>query len=151
MDRDRGIQDIIPARTSTSTRRTTRRGMGMDKDKDMDMDRGTMRTSSSNISRDMGMHQVRVFLVLDAYGLTWTTDPPSGYYGSYVPGAPYPGGPSGSGGGGLQGGIASALQAVEGIAGRQTRLQLEKTVKSLSGCRLFFGGGVLTCFCSGEL
>ena len=94
-----------------------------------------------------------LFLVLDVYGLTWTTDPPSGYYGSYVPGAPYAGGPSGSGGGGggLQGGIASALQAVEGIAGRQTRLQLEKTVKSLSGCRLFFGGGVLTCFCSGEL
>ena len=87
------------------------------------------------------------------YGLTWimdmdTTDSPSGYYGPSGPGtgpgmgAPYPGGPpvgGGRGGGGIQGGFASALQAVEGIAGRQTREQLEKTVKSLtnSGCLSF--------------
>ena len=73
----------------------------------------------------------------------------SSYYTSYAPGtqASYntpvatsdDGNPnaSGLGRGGIPGGIASALNAVEGIAGKQTRTKLEKTVKSLSNCECF--------------
>lgn len=85
----------------------------------------------------------------DAYASV--VDPAGGYYQSYAPGT-YPGSPTGvagaggGGGGAMQGGIASALNAVEGIAGAGTRRQLEKTVKSLtnSACFFLFPCGFLT-------
>lgn len=67
----------------------------------------------------------------------------SGSYASYGQGSPYGGAYSNSGyttntannGGGVGGIAGRALSAVEGIAGRNTRSQLERGVKTLTNSR----------------